>query len=36
MFETLSRDDAADMLYVKHSVLVLAERLLLDVSSDVP
>ena len=31
-----TRDDTADMLYVKHSVLVSAERLILDVSSDVP
>ena len=36
MFGILSRDDTADMLYVKHSVLVSAERHLLDVSSDVP
>ena len=36
MFGTLSRDDTADMLYVKHSVLVSAERLLLENCSVVP
>ena len=30
MVGTLKRDDTADMLYVKHSVLVSVERLLLE------
>ena len=30
MFGTLSCNDTADMVYVKHSVLVSAERLLLE------
>ena len=36
MVGTLTRDDTADMLYVKHSVLVSAERLLLENCTVVP
>ena len=36
MVGTLTRDDTTDMLYVKHSVLVSAERLLLENYTVVP